>query len=413
VFLAGKQKDIKTNISMVNYIKLKNKNITIFDIESSNKLDQIISENNIIIDSMLGIGLSNILKEPYKSIVKKINDIKNKTVISIDVPTGFGTNTAIIPNFTLTFHDLKNKMDKKNCGIINIIDIGISKKAIKYVGPGEIKVYFPKSYKESHKGENGKVLVIGGGQYIGAPALTGLAALRTGSDLVYIVTPRKAERIISSFSPNLIVQGLNSDVLISENIPSIKKLISVCNSVIIGPGLGTSILTEKAIIKIIKILIKQKKPLVIDADAIKPIGKHLDILKQSLTIITPHVKEFKKLTGESLPKNINNRIKKVNFWAEKLGITIFLKSHIDILSDGSSYKLNLIHNEAMTVGGTGDVLAGIIGALLSKGVEPFNAIRISAFINGEAGNEVFKKKSYGLIATDIIDEIPYILNKYL
>ena len=84
-----------------------------------------------------------------------------------------------------------------------------------------------------------------------------------------------------------------------------------------------------------------------------------------------------------------------------------------MLSDGTNIKQNKVHNEAMTVGGTGDVLAGIIGALLSKGVKPFNAVRIAAFLNGEAGNEAFQKKSYGLIATDIVDEIPAVLKKYL
>ena len=96
-----------------------------------------------------------------------------------------------------------------------------------------------------------------------------------------------------------------------------------------------------------------------------------------------------------------------------MGVTILLKGPIDILNDGDKTKLNIVHNEAMTVGGTGDVLAGIVGAMLSKGVDPFNAVSIAAFLNGEAGNQAFSKKSYGLLATDIIEEIPYVLKKYL
>ena len=117
--------------------------------------------------------------------------------------------------------------------------------------------------------------------------------------------------------------------------------------------------------------------------------------------------------GISLSKDINDRIRIVKKWARELGVTIFLKGYIDILSDGKELKLNKIHNEAMTVGGTGDVLAGIIGALAAKEIKPFNVIRIAAFLNGEAGNEAFDKKSYGLLATDIIEEIPTILKKYL
>jgi len=413
LFLTGKEKDIKTDISRKNFCKLKDIKLEIHDIESLSKIDEYLSEKNVIVDSMLGIGLSGSLSAPYSTIVGKINEAKNKTVISVDMPTGLGTNTAIKPEFTLTFHDVKNGMDSKNSGDIKIVDIGIPKNAIEYVGPGELLVYYPKPKKESHKGDNGSVLVIGGGPYIGAPAMTALAALRTGSDLAYIATPKRAERAISTFSPNLIAKDLNSEFLTSDDIPKIRELLPKCNAVVIGPGLGKSKETEVAIIQTVKIVTEQNRPLVIDADAIKPVGEQLELIKNSTTVVTPHAIEFKKLTGSDIPRNIDNRIKTVQIWAEKLGIAIFLKGYVDILSNGKRTKLNKIHNEAMTVGGTGDVLAGIIGALLSKGVKPFNAMRIAAFINGEAGNEGFKKKSYGLLATDIIEEIPSILKRYL
>jgi NAD(P)H-hydrate epimerase len=114
-----------------------------------------------------------------------------------------------------------------------------------------------------------------------------------------------------------------------------------------------------------------------------------------------------------LPKNINQRIKIIQPWAQKLGITLLVKGPIDILTDGLHTKQNKVHNEAMTVGGTGDVLAGIIGAFLSKNISPFDAIRLAAFLNGQAGNLSFQKQSYGLTATDIINEIPTVLKQYL
>ena len=117
--------------------------------------------------------------------------------------------------------------------------------------------------------------------------------------------------------------------------------------------------------------------------------------------------------GINLSDKLNDRKKKVEQWAKKLQITILLKGPVDIISNGKQTRLNDVHNPAMTVGGTGDVLAGIVGGLLSKNIEPFNAARIGVFINGSAGNSVFNKKSYGLISTDIIDEIPGVLKKYL
>ena len=413
IFLIGKENDIKTEISKNNFHELKKINSNVYDIESIDKLDQLLAKNHIIIDSMLGVGILGELRKPFPDIIDKINKLKNKIIISVDMPTGLGTKQIINPKFTITFHDKKEGMTVRNSGEIIAVDIGIPKNAIDYVGPGELSIYYPRSKKVSYKGENGRVLIIGGGPYVGAPALAGLAALRTGCDLVHIATPRRVGRAIASFSPNLIVKDLNSDFLIPGDVPAIRELIDRCNAIVIGPGLGKAKETEEAIVKIVEICVDSNKPLVIDADAIKPVGDNIDIIKNSKSVVTPHKEEFRKLTGIDLPKSTHDKKMIVKEWADTLGISIFLKGYIDILSDGINIKLNNIHNEGMTVGGTGDVLAGIIGALLSKGVTTFNSIRIGAFINGMAGNRVFDKKSYGLLATDIIEEIPSVLNKYL
>jgi len=409
IFLADTK--IKTEIAQKNYQKLQTYDVKIFT--SSHDIDTLLAENDILIDALLGTGLTGELKEPYASIVKKINATQNKTIVSVDVPTGLGTTQSVTPDHTVTFHDIKEGMHKKNSGNIQIIDIGIPQEAITYVGPGELSVYYPRPVKKSHKGDNGILLIIGGGPYIGAPALCGIAALRTGVDLVYIATPKRSWKSVAAFSPNFIVKDLHYDILTKNDIPSIEELLHKCTAVVLGPGLGTAEETEDAIIPLIKRITTEKKPLVLDADAIKPVGENLLCIKNSTIVVTPHVGEFKKLTGITLSQDINTRINAVKEWAEKIGITIFLKGYIDVLSDGINIKQNKVHNEAMTVGGTGDVLAGIIGALLSKGVKPFNAVRIAAFLNGEAGNEAFQKKSYGLIATDIVDEIPAVLKKYL
>ncbi|MFW6121827.1 MAG: NAD(P)H-hydrate dehydratase [Petrotogales bacterium] len=411
LYLIGKK--IKTKVAKNNFNKLKKTSVIIYANDHLNKVDDLLTETDLIIDSMLGIGLSGSLREPFHTIVNKINSQKNKTIVSVDMPTGLGTDFAVKPDYTITFHDIKEGMNKNNSGDIHIVDIGIPKEAVTYVGPGELSVYYPRFKKQSHKGDNGSVLIIGGGPYVGAPALSAMAAMRTGADLAFVATPKRCWQPVASFSPNLIVNDLHSDFLTPLDIPIIEQMLYRCTAAVIGPGLGTSKETKEAIVKIVELIIAQNKPLVIDADAIHPVGQHLDIIKNSRTVITPHSGEFKKLTGVDLPTDIDDRVKTIKEWAEKLGTTIFLKGYVDILSDGKRVKLNKIHNEAMTVGGTGDVLTGIIGALLSKGVEPFNAARIAAFLNGESGNEAFHKKFYGLVATDIIEEIPVILKKYL
>ena len=409
VFIAGSE--MKTDIATKNLQKLRSCHVQIYHAPSD--IEQLLAHHDVLVDALLGIGLSGEPKEPYASLVKTINAVKKNLIISVDVPTGLGTRIAVSPTHTVTFHDIKEGMNEKNSGIIHVVDIGIPQDAVTYVGPGELAVYYPRPAKKSHKGDNGIVLIIGGGPYIGAPALCGLAALRTGVDLVYIATPKRSWKSVAAFSPSFIVKDLASDMLTINDLPVIEPLLQKCTAVILGPGLGTAPETEEAIIPVVQRILAEKKPLVIDADAMKPVGEHLDVIRDSLTVTTPHVGEFKKLTGIALTQDMDERIGSVQDWAGRLGITIFLKGFIDVLSDGKQTKLNKVHNEAMTVGGTGDVLAGIIGALLSKGVAPFNAVRIAAFLNGEAGNEAFRKKSYGLVATDVIDEIPDVLKKYL
>ncbi len=431
VFLIGKPKEIHSKIATDNYKKIKETNVRIFDIDSLEKIDDLIQESNLIIDSMLGIGIKGDLREPYKQIVKKINKQKNKIIVSVDRPTGLGTKISIKPDYTATFHDVKEGMNKKNCGRLKIVDIKIPEKAIKYVGPGELKIFYPKPKKESHKGQNGRVLVIGGGPFYGAPALSTFAALRTGADLIFTLTPKKVARAITSyspillkpkklakkmakFSPNLIVKELSDeDILVPNDLEIAKKYVEKIDTLLIGPGLGNNDKTLKAAKKIIKYFVSEKKTVVIDADAIKVIRQNPDIIKNSKTVLTPHTGEFKELTNVKLSDDINERVKETKKWAKKLDATIILKGHIDVISNGEDVKLNDVHNQAMTVGGTGDVLAGVTSAMMSKGVNPFNAARIAVFINGCAGNNAFEKKSYGLISTDIIEEIPNVLKKYL
>ena len=414
LFLLSKEEKIHTDIAQMNFSKLKSLPITLYDRRHLDKLSSTLKKSTVIVDAMLGVGITGKLRPPYDDIVSMINKLDEKLIVSVDMPTGLGTKKAVHPDTTITFHDKKPDMNKKNSGLIIISDIKIPNKAQTHVGPGELNVYYPRSKKESHKGQNGSVLVIGGGPFTGAPALSALAALRTGADLSVVATPKDAAKTIASFSPNLIVHPLQSEHFLSEqDVSTITSLFDQVDSILIGPGLGNEKETSTAVRSIIKEAISSSKKIVIDADAIQPLFNHHHLLKDSEIVITPHAKEFTKLTGEKLSKDLTEKQKQIRSWAKKLNVTLFLKGSTDVLSDGESTHLNTVHNPAMTVGGTGDVLAGIITALLSKNVSAMNAVRIAAFLNGEAGNQAFKKSSYGLLATDIIDTIPLVLKEYV
>ena len=396
----------KTKLCLKNYRRAKALGLQIYQY-SKEKFLELLQQCDGVIDAMLGVGVKGELKHPYKEIVELLNN-ENKFILSIDIPTGFGSNVFLKPDLTITFHFIKEGMNESNCGKIIVKDIGIPKEAEEYVGIGDM-LYYPKPRKEAHKGENGIVAIIGGGAYTGAPALAALAALHTGCDLAYICCPSSVWKVVASFSPNLIVRKMKGEIFNASNIGEIEDIIKKADAILVGPGLGK----KEETIEACKILAEKyagKKYLVFDADAIQSL-KDIDCKEKS--IITPHAGEFKKLTGKELAKEIEERKKMVKEEASKRNATILLKGYIDIISDGISIKMNRIHNEAMTVGGTGDVLAGICAALLSKGIKPFNAACMAAFINGYAGNMAYEEKKYGLLATDIIEKIPYVIRDAL
>jgi len=396
----------KTKLARKNFRRAKAMGIPIFYYEKEKFID-LLEKCDGVIDAMLGVGLRGELKQPYKEIVEILNK-KNKFILAVDVPTGFGCNLMLKANTTVTFHFIKEGMDENNCGKIILADIGIPKEAEEYVGIGDL-IYYPKPKKESHKGENGIVAIIGGGPYTGAPALAAMASLRTGCDLAYICCPHQAWQVIASFSPNLIVKKMYNEVFTPADIREMEEIIEKADAILVGPGLGGKEITKDACKNLVEKYV-DKKLFVIDADAIEAL-KSIDC--NGNVIFTPHAGEFKELTGVKLPDNLEERKRIVKEEAKKRNAVILLKGYIDIISDGEHVKMNRIHNEAMTVGGTGDVLAGITVALLAKKVEPFYAACMAAFINGMAGNIAFEEKSYGLLASDIKEKIPEITKRYV
>lgn len=266
-------------------------------------------------------------------------------------------------------------------------------------------------YKErpewSHKGDFGKLLIIGGSKrYTGAPALaaySAIASLRAGTDLVLVAAPERAADIIAKFSPNLITEPLEGDFVSMNHAKEIDYLVRKFDAVCIGSGLGTEKETGGFVKKFVG---KIKKPCVIDADAIKALKKKR--LGKNF-ILTPHAYEFYHISGEKPKHDIVGRAKLVERFAKKIGSTILLKGSVDIISDGKQTAMNKTGNPYMTTGGTGDVLTGVCGGLLAQGVSQFKAACASAYITGKAGDFAAKEKGPGLLATDIVEKIPEVI----
>ncbi len=254
----------------------------------------------------------------------------------------------------------------------------------------------------SHKGDNGKVLIIGGSErYTGAPALSALAALRIGSDLAYVAAPGRAADIIASFSPDLITIKLEGAHLNRTHLTEIDLHLNKADVVVIGPGLGVDPETIDAVISIIK---KCNKPMVIDADGLKAIKDSLDLIWDKQVVLTPHREEFELISGTKATAENARKFAGEN--AKETNIVILLKGPIDIITNGDKIGKNSTGNPGMTVGGTGDVLSGIVAGLISQGLSLFDAAYYAAKINGTAGDLCKDRYEYGFTATDVIQKIP-------
>lgn len=356
---------------------------------------------DVLIDCGLGTGISGDLRPQYTEYIKEANSFEG-TIISVDVPTGFGTKTCIKPDVTITMHDVKKNMTESNCGKIIIADIGMPPDAYLRTGPGDMLRY-PIPRPDSHKGANGKLLIIGGGPYFGAPAMAAMAALRTGTDLVTVAAPDSVYHEIAAVNPTLMIQGLSGDKLTTDHLLDLLALSERNDAVLLGPGLGIDPDTVKAVNIFIKMC---NRPMVIDADGINAL--HKDFKAKVPTVLTPHIAEFGRLTGVK-PEN-EETVSKAAF---ERGCVIVLKGREDIITVGKMTRRNGTGCAGMTGAGTGDVLAGITAALLSKGLSPFDAGCLGTYISGLAGELAFEERSYGMIATDVIDKIPTVLRNGL
>jgi NAD(P)H-hydrate epimerase len=417
VILAGKSKEIMDKAALENWKALQflRESISIHEVYDSSLIPEVNAE--IVVDALLGIGAKGKLKPPISQLVQKINAM-NAFKVVVDVPTGVDADTgevlgeAVKANLTITFHRTKIGLEraKEYVGELIVKDIGLPTEFENFAGPGDVLLVAKPRPSEAHKGDFGRLLVIGGSEtFSGAPAFVALAALRTGVDLAYVAAPEKTAYAISSISPDLITIKLEGRHLNMGNIPALKSYIEIASAVVLGPGLGLHVETREAVKAVVEAVESAGKPLLLDADGLKAFAEFKRKLNVPL-VLTPHAGEYATLTGKRLPENLKEKAFEVQKTAAELGAIILLKGRVDVISDGKRLKLNFTGNPGMTVGGTGDVLSGIVGAFLAQEANPFEAAVAGAFVNGAAGDFVFEEKGYHMVSTDLLHWIPHVLN---
>ena len=416
VVLIGKSRDIHHKAAIKNWFSLQplRESLTIKEVTDSAVIPKVTAD--IVVDALLGTGTKGRLRPSFAQTVDYINSVP-AFKIAVDIPTGVESDTgtvlgnAVKADVTITFHKVKRGLQvaKKYVGELLVKDIGLPDKIAQFAGPGDVILAKKPRSKSAHKGDFGRLLVIGGSKvFSGAPALVSLAALRTGVDIVYTASPSKTAYAISSISPDLITLKLKGDNLAKSNVTTLKPYLENVDVVVMGPGLGLHAETIDFVKECVIAVENAGKPLLLDADGLKAFLE----FKRPLAVpqvLTPHAGEFEMLAECKLPQNFEDRIAEVRKMASDLESVILLKGQTDIVCDSKRIKLNFTGNQAMTVGGTGDVLSGIVGALLAQNINAFEAAVAGAFVNGAAGDFVASDIGCHMVASDLLSWIPKIL----
>lgn len=279
---------------------------------------------------------------------------------------------------------------------------------IKELNHVDVLRLLPNRNPDSHKGDYGKILLLCGSRgYTGAAALAAMGALRCGAGLVYVGVPESIYAIeaVKLTEPVVFPLPDKDGMLSTQALHKITQMLPNMDAVLIGPGLGQS----EGTFAVVKTVLEQYPgTVVIDADGINVIVGHIDLLRgrTAPTILTPHVGEFCRISGQACKDRITAAAK----FAADNQVILLLKGHRTIITDGSDYYVNQTGNPGMAVGGSGDVLAGMIAALLGQGVAPLQAAACGAWLHGAAGDICEKEiGQYGMLPTDMLQVLPRLL----
>ncbi len=282
--------------------------------------------------------------------------------------------------------------------------------SVPLLGAEEVRRFVPARREDSRKGDNGKVLVVGGsGVYHGAPVLASLAALRCGTDLVYAAVPGAVAQAARCASPDLIVIPMADQKLTRGSARKLAGRVRPdLDSAALGMGLAVQ--DRGALAGLARGLASAGARLVLDASALVP--EALGAVRDAGCVVTPHDGEFRRLFGQEAPARLGPRAEAAARAARGHGVTVLLKGPADVISDGERTFAHAGGAPAMTVGGTGDVLAGLAAGMLAKNADPLEAASAAAYFCGAAGRSAQDRLGLHVAASDLCGEIPAAMKEF-
>ena len=395
-------------------------------------LERLIGVSDIMIDALFGTGLDREVTGLYKAVIELINRAK-KRVLSIDAPSGINSDTgevmgaAVKANRTVTLGLPKiglyhypgcvfagDIVIKNNFVPQRLIDRQNFKAEIFL--DEEIPELLPKRWERSNKGSFGRVYMVAGcGNMPGAAVLASKAALKSGCGLVRACVTQNVANVIHMSVPEAVTLILpeRNGALALESLPPLLAELESASCVLVGPGLSATDATAEFLEGLLPEI---SSPLMLDADALNILAKDLSMLRliNAPFVITPHPAEMSRLSGVKIPDILKNPTDCAREFSKTHNCVTVLKDAKTVVStpNGDIY-INTSGNNSLAKAGSGDALAGIIAGFIAQGLAPFAACKLGTFIHGRAGESASREKSnYGVLCTDLIDEIPKVMLNY-
>lgn len=380
-------------------------------------------EYSMVVDGIFGVGLSRDVAGIHMRVIDNLNTM-DVIRIAIDIPSGIDATTgrvlgcAFKADYTITFGLMKLGLllldGVDYSGQIIVADIGFPEKAVNSVSPMVYAydetdlVRKPRRIQNSNKGTYGHVAVIAGSKDIaGAALFAAKAAYVSGTGLVKVYTHEKNRTVIQTKLPEAVLETYDE---FANSLKCVESALAWADAIVIGPGMGING-TSKRMLK--ELLMNTHVPVIIDADGLNVLAEDMELLEESNAkiVLTPHMKEMSRLVKKDVDDIVENRFAITEELCQKYNVTCLLKDARSIVPDtnGKAY-INVSGNSGMSTGGSGDVLTGIIVAFIAGGLEIDEATRLGAYVHGLAGNLAKEDKGeYGLLASDIIENIPKVL----
>jgi hydroxyethylthiazole kinase-like uncharacterized protein yjeF len=420
----GYEGDPKTNLGI-----LRNMNIGLV---GPDELEAELGRADLVVDALLGTGFSGEVREKEARLIEKMNE-STAPVLAVDVPSGVDgatgevQGTAVRADVTVCAHAAKVgcvvSPGREHAGEVVAVDIGIPPEAdvqpsLVWTDADSLRGRIPRTAEPAHKYSAGALLVVAGSRTTtGAPLMVVNGAQRTGCGIVFLATSRSAATSVDLELTEALVYGVAEDdegFMTPEALDRILEQAERASALAVGPGMGTGDEGRRLVEGILR---EAEAPVILDADAITNLaGTDVLAKRNAPTVVTPHAGELGRLLGSGAKEVSAGRLRSARGAAEEHGCCVLLKGSDTLVVQGDGAAVNSTGDVALATAGTGDILSGVIGALLSRGMDAYEAARAGAWVHGRAAELWLEETGWpaeSLIATDLLPHLPAALGELL